>query len=110
MYSRIDDNQPDFGVWCMHGAEECAGNVQQLCVNKYAPFSNWWEFVRCQNYEGREAIGTPEIALKCAQTAGIDRETGGAGVCAGLDGSGKGSEGVTLLRESAILGHELGIT
>jgi hypothetical protein len=94
----------------MHGAEECVGNVQQLCVHKYAPFLNWWEFVKCQNYQGRENIGKPEIALNCAQTAGIDWETGGPGVCAGLDGSGKASEGVARLRRSVILGHELGIT
>ena len=93
----------------MHGPEECAGNVQQLCVNKYAPFTNFWEFVKCQNYQGRENIGTPEVALKCAQTAGIDWEVGGAGKCAGLDGSGKGTEGVALLSESSLLGHELGI-
>lgn len=93
----------------MHGPEECAGNVQQLCVNKYAPFTNFWEFVKCQNYQGRENIGTPEVALKCAKTADIDWEVGGAGRCAGLDGSGKGSEGVALLRASTTLGHELGI-
>jgi hypothetical protein len=90
----------------MHGAEECAGNVQQLCVHKYAPFWNWWEFVKCQNYQGRDNIGKPEVALKCAQRAGIDWKTGGAGVCAG---SGKASEGVRLLRESVILSHELGV-
>jgi len=93
----------------MHGPEECAGNVQQLCVNKYAPFENWWEFVQCQNFQGRENVGNPGVALKCATTAGIDWETSGAGVCAGLDGDGKGEEGVALLRRSTLLGKELGI-
>lgn len=93
----------------MHGPEECAGNVQQLCVNKYAPFKNWWEFVMCQNYQGREYIGEPDVALKCANIAGIDWETSGAGQCAGLDGSGKGSEGVGLLKESVLLTEQMNL-
>lgn len=92
----------------MHGPEECAGNVQQLCVNKYAA-SNWWEFVMCQNYQGREHIGEPDVALKCANTASIDWETSGAGQCAGLDGSGKGSEGVALLKESVLLAERMNV-
>jgi len=107
--ANIDNSQPDFGVSCMHGPEECAGNVQQLCVYKYAPFQNWWEFVQCQNYKGKEGIGGPDVALKCADTADIDWETSGAGQCAGLDGSGKGSEGVALLKESVLLGKKLNI-
>ena len=93
----------------MHGPEECAGNVQQLCVNKYAPFKNWWEFVMCQNYQGREYIGEPDVALKCANTADIDWETSGAGQCAGLDGSGKGSEGVALLKKSVLLIEQMNV-
>jgi len=108
-HCRIDESQPDFGVWCRHGPVECAGNVQQLCVHKHASFSDWWDFVRCQNSQGKENIGIPEVALKCAKAVGIDWEVGGAGQCAGLDGSGKGSEGVALLKESTILGHQMGI-
>ncbi|KAF8204960.1 hypothetical protein BJ912DRAFT_823590, partial [Pholiota molesta] len=107
--AKIDDSEPDFGVSCMHGPEECAGNVQQLCAYTYAPFNNFWEFVKCQNYQGRENIGTPEVALQCAATAGIDWEASGAGQCAGLDGSGKAPEGVALLRASTLLGQKLGI-
>lgn len=107
--AKIDGSQPDFGISCMHGPEECAGNVQQLCVHKYAPFKNWWEFVKCQNYQGREWIGAPNVALQCAYAAGLDWETSGAGQCAGLDGSGKGPEGVALLRESILFGEKLGI-
>jgi Gamma interferon inducible lysosomal thiol reductase (GILT) len=93
----------------MHGPEECAGNVQQLCAHKYAPFKNSWEFVICQNYQGRESIGGPDVALKCAEAADIDWETSGAGQCAGLDGSGKGSEGVALLKESVLLSKQMDI-
>ena len=94
----------------MHGRQECAGNVQQLCVNKYAPASNWWEFVKCQNYQGRENVGLPEVVFKCAKTADVDLLAGGAGRCIGLDGSGTAAEGVALLRESARFGHQLGIS
>ncbi|KAF9057588.1 hypothetical protein BJ165DRAFT_1334930 [Panaeolus papilionaceus] len=106
---RIDSTQPDFGVWCMHGPEECAGNVQQLCVHKHTPFKKWWEFVQCQNYEGRYKVGEPDVAFKCAKVAGIDWEHSGAGECAGFDASGKAEEGITLLQESVILGKKLGI-
>jgi len=107
--ANIDDLEADFGVSCMHGPEECAGNVQQLCVHKYAPFRNWWEFVTCQNYQGREYIGEPDLALKCANIADIDWESSGAGQCASLDGSGKGSEGVALLKESVLLIEGMGV-
>jgi len=106
---QIDSSQPDFGISCKHGPEECAGNVQQLCVYKYAPFKNWWEFVKCQNYQGEENIGGPDVALNCAGIADIDWETSGAGECAGLDGGGKGSEGVSLLMESVLLSKKLNI-
>jgi hypothetical protein len=106
---RLDPSDKTFGVKCMHGAEECAGNVQQLCVAKYEPFPDWWQFIQCQNYEGREKIGSPELALKCAKTVGIDWENSKAGRCAGLDGSGTGSEGAALLRENVVLGRRVGI-
>ncbi|KAG6854792.1 hypothetical protein C0991_001219 [Blastosporella zonata] len=106
--AKIDENEQVFGVKCMHGLEECAGNIQQLCVAKYEP-SAWWEFIQCQNYEGRSEIGNPNLTLKCANAVGIDWENSAAAECAGLDGSGTGSEGITLLKESVIRGHKLGI-
>ncbi|KAG6817399.1 hypothetical protein H0H87_009043 [Tephrocybe sp. NHM501043] len=106
--AKLDKEEETFGVKCMHGPEECAGNVQQLCVWKHEP-SAWWEFVQCQNYEGRQEIGKPDLTLKCAKAVGIDWENSGAGECAGSDGSGTGSEGVALLKESVALGHKLGI-
>jgi len=106
----IDDSEPDFGVSCLHGPKECAGNVQQLCVHKYAPLKSWWEFVTCQNDQGKENVGTADVALKCANTTNIDWETSGAGQCAGLDGSGKGSEGVALLKEGVLLSKQMNVT
>lgn len=91
----------------MHGPGECAGNVQQLCAARYS--SKWWEFVQCQNSQGRFQVGLPDVALQCAMTVGIDWETSGVGRCAGLDGSGKGSEGIGLLQKSLSLGKALGI-
>ena len=84
----------------MHGPDECAGNIQQLCVAKYHPLQTWWEFVMCQHYQTRENIGRPDVALKCARAAQIDWETSGPGQCAGLDASGKADEGIQLLKES----------
>lgn len=77
---------------------------------KYATKEQWWGFVQCQNFEGRESVGRPEVALKCANAVQIDWETSGVGRCAGLDGKGKGSEGVRLLHKSVRLGQSLQIT
>ncbi|KAF8640068.1 hypothetical protein AX17_001309 [Amanita inopinata Kibby_2008] len=107
--AKIDPSDLDFGVRCMHGPQECAGNVQQLCVAKYASPGSWWEFIRCQNYQGRGKVGQPEPALKCAIAAKIDWESSGASQCAGPDGSGKGAEGIRLLQEDVILSQKLGI-
>lgn len=93
----------------MHGPDECAGNVQELCAMKYTPTEQWWNYVQCQNFEGRDKVGLPNIATKCASTAGFDWEESGVGECAGLDGSGKGEEGVQLLKESVKNTQRLGI-
>lgn len=97
---RENSSDPEFGATCMHGRDECAGNVQQLCVAKYTPLKTWWQFVMCQNYETREKIGRSDVALKCARASQIDWETSEVGQCAGLDGSGTGEEGIQLLHES----------
>ena len=94
----------------MHGRDECAGNVQQLCVAKYTPMRTWWEFVMCQDYQGRDRIGRSDVALRCARTAKIDWNGSAIGRCAGSDGSGTGKEGVRLLRDSVHLANSLGIT
>lgn len=94
----------------MHGSDECAGNVQQLCVAKHTPMRTWWEFVMCQNYQGRNRIGSSDVALRCARTAGVDWEESGVGQCVGWDGSGTGDEGVQLLQDSIRVTESLGIT
>ncbi|KAI0832295.1 hypothetical protein BC628DRAFT_1310066 [Trametes gibbosa] len=102
-------SEPDFGVTCKHGPEECAGNVHELCAIKYAPTKRWWSFVQCLNFKGRSEIGKPETALQCAKTTDIDWENSGAGACAGLEGSGKGEEGVRLLQQSVAVTQQMGI-
>ncbi|KAG0709625.1 hypothetical protein DFH29DRAFT_792799 [Suillus ampliporus] len=95
--ARPNNSEPLYGVTCMHGPEECAGNVQELCAAKYHPASEWWSFVQCQNFQGRDNIGTPDTARNCAKAAGIDWENGKAGRCAGEGG---GTEGIQLLQQS----------
>ncbi|TFK28750.1 hypothetical protein FA15DRAFT_583530 [Coprinopsis marcescibilis] len=101
--ARLDPFQ-NKGVWCLHGPQECEGNIQQLCVAKYTPFSKWWEFVQCQNYQGRYKIGLPSTALQCAEATHIDWEGSGAQACA------EGDEGIQLLKDSIKLGNRLNIT
>jgi hypothetical protein len=60
------------GSWtCKHGKSECAGDVQQLCVQKYSkPYNRvkWLlAFVLCNNREGLEAIGSFTTASRCLQ-------------------------------------------
>lgn len=107
---KLNDSEKDFGVSCMHGPDECAGNVQELCAFKYLPQQQWWSYVQCQNYNGRDKIGTPDVALSCANTAKFSWEESGVGECAGPSGDGKGEEGVELLKESVQTSELLGIT
>ncbi|KIJ70574.1 hypothetical protein HYDPIDRAFT_105310 [Hydnomerulius pinastri MD-312] len=100
-------SDPTYGVTCMHGVEECAGNVHELCVAKYHPTSEWWSFLQCQNYQGREKIGLPETAVSCASTAGFEWEEDRASQCAGDNG--QGDEGIKLLQESVKNSIQLGI-
>jgi len=106
----VNGSDPEFGVTCKHGRDECAGDVQQLCVAKYTPMKAWWEFVMCQDYQGRARIGRSDVALRCARTAKIDWNGSPVGQCAGSDGSGTGEEGVRLLRDSVHVASSLGIT
>ena len=94
----------------MHGPDECAGNVQELCAVKYLPQQQWWSFLQCQNFNGRNKIGTPDTALKCADVAKFSWEESGVGECAGPSGDGKGEEGVELLKESVQTTRMLGIS
>ncbi|KAJ7068264.1 hypothetical protein C8F01DRAFT_979130, partial [Mycena amicta] len=104
--AHLNRSEPVFGVTCMHGPGECAGNVQQLCAAKYLP-ANWWNFVKCQNSHGRFQVGLPEVAVECGEAVGIEWERSQAGYCAGKDG--RGTEGIELLKASAKRGKSLEI-
>ncbi|KIP07039.1 hypothetical protein PHLGIDRAFT_71740 [Phlebiopsis gigantea 11061_1 CR5-6] len=106
---QLNATEPDFGVNCKHGAVECAGNVQQLCAIKYLQTPAWWRFIQCQNFEGRYKVGLPETALKCAHAASLDWENSDVGQCAGADASGKGEEGIALLKESVQNTTKIGV-
>lgn len=104
---RLNASEPDFGVVCPHGPQECAGDVHQLCAAKYAEsFAHFWEFIHCSNYQGLDKIGRLETASKCAKSANIDWNAG-LGECIGPDGHGE--EGVRLLKESVQMAEQLGI-
>ncbi|KAI0796787.1 hypothetical protein C8Q75DRAFT_862589 [Abortiporus biennis] len=106
---RINASEPDYGVTCMHGPWECAGNVQELCAVKYESTETWWNFVQCQNAEGRYQVGLPEVAKRCADVAGIDWN-GITGACAGQDHPESAGEGIELLKKSVLKTTELGVT
>jgi hypothetical protein len=61
--------QEDATYACKHGPTECAGNVQQLCVQMYSkPFQRYdwlYKFVLCSNRAGLDAIGTFTTAATC---------------------------------------------
>jgi hypothetical protein len=58
------------GSWkCKHGDEECAGDLQQLCVQQYSKDYNRYNwlmnFILCNNKEGLDQTGSFATATKC---------------------------------------------
>jgi hypothetical protein len=94
---------------CMHGAQECAGNVQQLCAQAYHDTDAWWAFVQCQNAAGRYAVGDAALARRCARAAGLDWEDAPAGRCAAIGRGSASAEGRARLRESVARTRAMGI-
>ena len=91
-----DDEQ--YGVRCSSDWLDCAGDIQQLCVHKYASQKQWWNFVMCQNQEGKDEIGRSGAARKCAIVAKIPWEI--IGDCVGPDANGIDAEGAQLLLQN----------
>jgi len=55
---------------CMHGASECEGNVQQLCVkNMTSPSLKWMDFAICQS---STQGSIPHNAKDCAKQLQLD--------------------------------------
>lgn len=61
--------QDDGTFSCKHGPTECAGNLQQLCVQlhskSYQRYDWLYKFVLCENKQGLDAIGTFTTAASC---------------------------------------------
>ncbi|GAA97781.1 uncharacterized protein L969DRAFT_100400 [Mixia osmundae IAM 14324] len=98
------DQRSKYGVKCMHGELECAGNIQQLCFARHFPnYKEWWPFVSCQNYGSLKNVGTESVARSCAKVAGKDWDADGLASCA------SGERGARLLRESVRIAEYLGV-
>jgi len=119
--SRIDPTEPQFGVRCKHGPEECLGNIHELCaMNLAATQQDWWEFVQCANFEGKDHVGEEDLSRKCADVAGIPWEDvveePEAGMNSTIQRPGLRNciedrkQGLTLLKQSAKETARLGIT
>eukprot|EP00878_Enallax_costatus_P002079 GHUV01002246.1.p1 GENE.GHUV01002246.1~~GHUV01002246.1.p1 ORF type:complete len:230 (+),score=58.23 GHUV01002246.1:101-790(+) len=73
----------DDGTWkCKHGDAECAGDLQQLCVqlnSKLEQRYDWlYKFVLCNNKQGLDAIGSFSTAALCLKEAGVPFSPGTA--------------------------------
>ncbi|KAJ2956492.1 hypothetical protein NQZ79_g7666 [Umbelopsis isabellina] len=86
---------------CKHGAQECYGNMQQLCYKHVHGSETWLSFIQCMNTD-RAAIGTDEWAKTCAEKHG--KAYGQIADCL-LDGT-----GIRLHAQSAARTSSLGIT
>ena len=79
----------------MHGEYECAGNIHELCAIAHtSSHQQWWPFLRCLNYQGRNQIGLEDVSKKCARIVGLDWDGSGIAACVA------GEEGRRLLHES----------
>lgn len=107
LFGRLDSSDSDYGVTCMHGKQECAGNVQELCVAKHrgggGAVEAWWPWLQCVNMGGLENIGNVGRARNCAEMSGFEWDES-------ISGCVDGAEGVGLLKESVANSKALGIT
>ena len=56
-------NIEDQPTMCKHGALECAGDAQQLCVRKYAGTAGFWGFVQGQS-KNVTAVGAYKLTVR----------------------------------------------
>jgi hypothetical protein len=79
--------------------------VHELCaVAHTSSHREWWPFLRCLNYQGRNHIGDEGTSRKCARIVGLDWDQSGIGACV------EGDEGKRLLRESVEYSKQQQIT
>lgn len=100
------------GPVCKHGASECDGNVQELCVAHVSRAllgeergqEQAWAFIDCLNYEGGASIGPDAVAQKCLRaTKGVHWQDDGVEACV------HGHMGRELLEKSAERAERSGI-
>lgn len=105
---RFDETEPKYGVTCMHGLQECDGNVQELCASKHrggsAAVAEWWPWLQCVNAGGYGDVGNVGRARECAEMSGFEWD-GSEGIAECVEGP----EGVALLKESVKSTQALGI-
>lgn len=95
-YSAKLDSSAALGVECMHGIEECYGNMQQLCLMKYHPDpKEYLPFIECQNRQQNKIGEDLNFAEDCAKEAEIEDWSSTIVPCA------EGDEGQRLLKQSA---------
>jgi len=110
-FAYVKDIWPDdeqYGVRCSSDWLDCAGDVQQLCVRKYASQPEWWDFIMCQNRAGKAEIGCLATAQECALAAKIPWRI--IRDCAGPDADGIDEEGAGLLLQNVKDAIERGIS
>jgi hypothetical protein len=98
----------DTAVTCPHGPLECDGNIHELCaINLASKQQNWWEFLQCLNFAGKDNVGDPGLAQKCADVANLlwKDQDGSQGIQSCVEGG----MGERLLRESITQSGKLGI-
>ncbi|RKP38974.1 hypothetical protein BJ085DRAFT_34380 [Dimargaris cristalligena] len=89
------------GVKCMHGPNECAGDIQQLCVAQQFGGHQAYDFVHCQN-QTPHRIGLERLATQCAKETGLDYRKD-IQPCVEANGT-------RLLKESAQLVKKIGVS
>ncbi|KAM0792643.1 hypothetical protein ACM66B_002425 [Microbotryomycetes sp. NB124-2] len=107
---QLDKKSEPYGVECMHGESECAGNVQQLCAAKHFqgqsgeinPWADWWNFIQCVNYGPTSRIGNENVAKSCAGVVGHKWDE--------ISDCVNGHEGAELLQMSVKAAQQLKIT
>jgi Gamma interferon inducible lysosomal thiol reductase (GILT) len=96
---------PDDGVECMHGPNECLGNIVELCAASLYPDPKiYLGFAMCLSREYQQ-IPSRALVSDCALEHGIEFEK--LNDCASRD---SGAFGIGLLRDSVRRSQTLGVT
>ncbi|TXT15646.1 hypothetical protein VHUM_00149 [Vanrija humicola] len=76
------DPEAEYGVDCMHGDLECAGDAHELCLVENLPLTQWYAVLTCMNFAHFPgAIGQLAFTRQCAEASGVDWWGSGVGRC-----------------------------